>query len=72
MKVYGILDDYFHGQIKKTAGDWDDIANVPDIADSVTDENKTPFDGDFWKDKFYNLPESKQINNKKNKINCIA
>ena len=48
MKVQKILNNYFHNNIKKSAGDWDDITNVSDIADSYTNKDENPFEKEFW------------------------
>jgi len=72
MKVQKILSDYLHGSIKKSAGDWDDIANVPDITDTFTDNTQNPFDDDFWHDKFFNSPKIEDMNKDKNNLNIYV
>lgn len=74
MKVQRILDEYLHSHIRKSAGDWDDISNVPDITDSFTQNNQNPFDTDFWKDKMFDNPEVDNFrnNSNKNKLNIIV
>ncbi|MBO6181721.1 hypothetical protein J6O86_08560 [bacterium] len=67
MKVQKILSDYLHGSIKKSAGDWDDIANVPDITDSFTDERKNPFDKEFWDEKILTKPSISDLSKEQDK-----
>lgn len=53
MKISAI-NDFIYNNTRKSAGDWDDIANIPDIADTLTDDNKeseNPLCYDFWLDK---------------------
>lgn len=74
MKIHRILDDYLHGQIRKKSGDWDDITNVADIADSFTEDKKNPFDENHWREKIYeNTGNYKSEKNKENnKLNVIV
>lgn len=74
MKVQKILSDYLHGSIKKSAGDWDDIANVPDITDSFTEENENPFDKEFWDERILTKPSISDLSKEKNgrKLDTIA
>ena len=74
MKVQKILSDYLHGSIKKSAGDWDDIANVPDITDSFTEENENPFDKEFWDKRILTKPSISDLSKEKNgrKLDTIA
>lgn len=72
MKVQKILSDYLHGSIKKSAGDWDDIANVPDITDTFTENTQNPFDGDFWQEKFFIPPKIEDMNNDKNNLDILV
>jgi hypothetical protein len=74
MKVQKILSDYLHGSIRKSAGDWDDIANVPDITDSFTDESENPFDKEFWDEKILTKPSIYDLSKEKNgrKLDTIA
>ena len=51
MKIHRLLEDYLHWQIRKSSGDWDDVANVPDITDTLSNDNKNPFDKDYWQSK---------------------
>ena len=71
MKVIGLLDNFLQGQIKKKSGDWDDVANIPDIADTITENPQSPYDGDFWQDKFLIIQPEKEIKNRENKLNII-
>ena len=74
MKVQKILSDYLHGSIKKSAGDWDDIANVPDITDSFTEENENPFDKELWDERILTKPSISDLSKEKNgrKLDTIA
>jgi hypothetical protein len=59
MKISKIINDYFTNQINKKSGDWDDMINIPDIAENVTDEKnevKNPLCSDFWKYRVFNKP----------------
>ena len=74
MKVQKIFSDYLHGNIRKSAGDWDDIANVPDITDSFTENNENPFDKEFWDEKVLTKPSISDLSKEKNgrKLDTIA
>lgn len=74
MNVQKILSDYLHGSIRKSAGDWDDIANVPDITDSFTENNENPFDKEFWDEKVLTKPSISDLSKEKNgrKLDTIA
>jgi len=74
MKVQKIFSDYLHGSIRKSAGDWDDIANVPDITDSFTENNENPFDKEFWDEKVLTKPSISDLSKEKNgrKLDTIA
>jgi len=74
MNVQKIFSDYLHGSIRKSAGDWDDIANVPDITDSFTENNENPFDKEFWDEKVLTKPSISDLSKEKNgrKLDTIA
>lgn len=74
MKVQKILNDYLQDRIKKSSGDWDDMANVPDITDSFTEENGNPFDKDFWDEKVLKKPSISDLlkEQTEKKIDIIA
>ena len=74
MNVQKIFSDYLHSSIRKSAGDWDDIANVPDITDSFTENNENPFDKEFWDEKVLTKPSISDLSKEKNgrKLDTIA
>ncbi len=67
MKVQRILDEYLHSHIRKSAGDWDDISNVPDITDSFTEENENPFDKEFWDERILTKPSISDLSKEQDK-----
>ena len=51
MKIFKITNDYLINQINKSSGNWDDIMNIPDIAENFTDDKKekyNPLCYNFW------------------------
>lgn len=67
MKVYAILNDFISSNINKKAGDWDDIANIPDIADVLIEDNnqKKSFpEPKYWETQL--VEKSKEIEQKLN------
>ena len=68
MKILKILHYNINNHINKSAGDWDDIADIPDIAEIITDDKKekeNPLCRDFWKYQVFYKPNINLFLNKK-------
>lgn len=54
MKVFRVINDYINNHISRKSAEWDDIANIPDIVDSLTYDKydiNNPLTDEFWRDK---------------------
>ena len=73
MKIHRLLDNYLHSQVKKSAGDWDDIANAPDIIDSLDGDSLKYPDNTFNMNEFNTKLKSNNVENvNKKKLDIIV
>ena len=65
MKIFRVINDYIHAHINKYTAEWDDVANIPDIADTFTADKydiNNPLSDEFWREQLSVNDNIPQIN----------